>query len=187
MTARSFRFVVPEGWHEVPAAAEDHAPWAQSIAAAVAEACRPELEADLVRLAARRATDPRGTRRHFAQVPDDIARRATAHLTVDAYAAADDGLEAYLSAVEEAQRGTEPSPVVAQRVERVLVPAGPAAVVQDYLAQPDGSLQERYLAALFPPESGLLVELQLTTPDLARFPDIVDYGDRILATVEVEG
>ena len=56
-------------------------------------------------------------------------------------------------------------------------------MTQDFLIEGSdatrGDLQERYLAAIFPRALGVLIEIQLTSPDLALFGYIVDYGNGI--------
>jgi len=46
-----------------------------------------------------------------------------------------------------------------------------------------GDLQERYRAAIFPKALGILIEIQLTSPDLALFAYIVDYGNGIASSL----
>ena len=60
-------------------------------------------------------------------------------------------------------------------------------MTQDFLIEGSdairGDLQERYRAAIFPKALGILIEIQLTSPDLALFGYIVDYGNGIASSL----
>ena len=58
--------------------------------------------------------------------------------------------------------------------KRILVPL---STLPTHHARP------RYLAAIFPRALGVLIEIQLTSPDLALFGDIVDYGNVIASSL----
>ena len=64
----------------------------------------------------------------------------------------------------------------------------PAVVLSKRILVPLSTLpthhaRPRYLAAIFPRALGVLIEIQLTSPDLALFGDIVDYGNVIASSL----
>ncbi len=172
---------LPPQWRRIPREAGLMPEWLSEEAPAAGA-----LRDDLARVADALFSAGRPLRTGFAYVSSATADGASAFLTVDVYATDDAGYATYLAAAA----APGPKAYARQTSERTLG-GMPAIVVRDYLPQQPGELgttplQERYLAVLFPPAESVMLELQLTTPDLFLFPDLVAYGDEIADTLRVD-
>lgn len=185
------RFELPGQWMRIPDRVVDDAHWAQVTAATAPEVVRTAVISDLLRVAAA-SRDPRHpARTAFVRIdgPTGPGDRVTAYLTVDVLPVGDAAHERYLAAIRAAHAEPRPSAAVGQRVLDSTLAGHPAVIVHDHLAVPSAegmapALQERAVAAVFPADAGALVEFQITTPDLAMFPDIVDDVEQIAETLE---
>ncbi len=184
------KFVVPRGWHRVPRAGAEVTLWIERITSKSPPESRAMLSADLRRLSAISLGDPRACRTHLVYVRNAFSTTSEAHLTIDYYSAGPGAFEAYSGAALDAADSPRPSAVYAQRCATGVLAGAPAVVTQDFLIEGSdarrGDLQERYLAAIFPRALGVLIEIQLTSPDLALFGDIVDYGNGIVSSLTWE-
>lgn len=180
----------PGGWRLVPPPGSDSERWVASTIADVSESSRERLTADLNRIVSVAASDPRVTRTRAVFISAQADSQVSAFLTIDYYAAGDDAYAEYWSKVSASLEGastTVGSQVFTGRAIEHELAGSPAVVVHDFLSAATSTggtaLQERYLAAIFPEDGGIMIEVQITTADLNLFGNIVDYGDSIANTI----
>lgn len=182
------RFPVPAGWTLLPKRPED-------LTTEWIEESLPEGTgaADIERVRQRAAELLQSTQRdghphlnRFAFITLQEPAGVRAYLETDATIASDGDFERSLDLARNAVTG--PSSF---RREVLDAPVGttPTVAIGELLvmgteAEPT-RMQELFTAELFPPESGIALHLMLMTPDLARFGDLVAYGYRLAATMEV--
>lgn len=172
------RLVLPaaDPWIEVPPDAAGR----QSMRAALAEQLAPpqraalaqELDRALIAIDA----DPRPSRQYAIWVTRS-GPAVIAVLTLDLYAAKPGDRQRYLDGIAE-RLDSSPTRFTGRVLEAELAGA-PAVVLHDFVTRAGAQLCERYLATLFVDEFGLMVQLEITTPDLDLFADIVDAGNTL--------
>ncbi|MHA7985460.1 hypothetical protein ACX9R5_06595 [Rathayibacter sp. CAU 1779] len=155
------------------------------------DVARERFELDLARLAEFASHDTTPNRLRWLYVPEPATGTIVATMTVDLVqdrGASPEELAESLSRADSPE-GTD----VWNRGYEVKRLAGRKAVSGHELIQvspPDGEasqLNERYLAVVFTPVIGVVLELSISTYDLARFDDIVAYGDRVTDSIQFLG
>lgn len=150
-------------------------------------AARRRFQRDVVRLAARAAADDVPHRLRWLYLPDRDSGAVVATMTVELVQDFSAGVDSVAAALESAlsPEGTD----VWRRSFRVTTLAGRKAVSGSELLQVrpvDGEasqLNERYVAILFTPVIGVVLELTISTYDLGAFEDIVAYGDVVADSI----
>jgi hypothetical protein len=173
---------LPAGWQRVSRSEADNVAWRSAYIPLLPEASRAEMDTDIARVTALIAADSRLTREWAVLLVDQSPSRVAAVLTLDYYSADGTAYETYKTAVEAGP--AKDSSIFTGRIVDTQLGAGPSVVIHDFIvnssAQHESALHERYLAAVFPADSDVMIQVQLTTHDLNLFGDIVKYGNKML-------
>lgn len=182
------RFPVPSGWTLLPKQPEDlTTEWIEESLPNGTDA------ADIERVRQRAAELLQSTQKdghphlnRFAFITLQEPAGVRAYLETDASSARDGDFERSL---EQARNAVTAEASFRREVLDTPVGSTPTVAVGELLvmgteAEPT-RMQELFTAELFPPASGVALHLMLMTPDLARFGDLVEYGYRLAATMEI--
>ncbi len=193
MTGISIRVTLPPGWYRMPRGTKSS--WIDEIVAAADRADVPELalRRSLEAAAAAATAQARPHRIHLMYLGDPPAAAVLAWASVDVFARGGGDAAWYAAQVRAAEPEAPDDPVAVwhREVEEREVGGAPAVMVHDLLtdAEPDGRVaHQRVLVALFPDTAGgagRIVQVQLSTPNLALFDDVVAAGVALAEGVDI--